>query len=48
MREQREIIYAERYDVITAERDLRLIKAMIRRTINRTVDECNRNDRGNS
>ncbi|MGT2829872.1 preprotein translocase subunit SecA [Streptococcus hillyeri] len=39
MREQREIIYAERYDVITAERDLGPeIKAMIKRTINRTVD----------
>ncbi len=39
MREQREIIYAERYDVITAERDLEPeIKAMIKRTINRTVD----------
>ena len=45
MREQREIIYAERYDVITAERDLEPeIKAMIRRTINRTVDGHSRND----
>ena len=45
MREQREIIYAERYDVITAERDLEPeIKAMIKRTINRTVDGHNRND----
>ncbi|KXT75824.1 preprotein translocase subunit SecA [Streptococcus sp. DD12] len=39
MREQREIIYAERYDVITADRDLGPeIKAMIGRTIDRTVD----------
>ncbi|WP_161980361.1 preprotein translocase subunit SecA [Streptococcus sp. S784/96/1] len=39
MREQREIIYAERYDVITAERDLGPeIKAMVKRTIDRTVD----------
>ena len=45
MREQREIIYAERYDVITAERDLEPeIKAMITRTINRTVDGHSRND----
>ena len=39
MREQREIIYAERYDVITADRDLAPeIKAMIKRTIKRIVD----------
>ncbi|MCD1277814.1 preprotein translocase subunit SecA [Streptococcus sinensis] len=39
MREQREIIYAERYDVITANRDLSPeIHAMIRRTIDRIVD----------
>ena len=39
MREQREIIYAQRYDVITAERDLAPeIHAMIRRTIERIVD----------
>jgi preprotein translocase subunit SecA len=39
MREQREIIYADRYDVITAERDLGPeIKSMIKRTINRAVD----------
>lgn len=39
MREQREIIYAERYDVITADRDLGPeIKAMIKRTIGRSVD----------
>ncbi|MBS6381857.1 MAG: SEC-C domain-containing protein, partial [Streptococcus sp.] len=45
MREQREIIYAERYDVITAERDLEPeIKAMIKRTINRTVEGHSRND----
>ena len=36
---QREIIYAQRYDVITAERDLAPeIHAMIRRTIGRIVD----------
>ena len=40
MREQREIIYAERYDVITANRDLAPeIKAMIKRTIKRIVKE---------
>ena len=39
MREQREIIYSERYDVITADRDLAPeIHAMIRRTIGRVVD----------
>ena len=39
MREQREIIYAQRYDVITADRDLAPeIHAMIRRTIGRIVD----------
>ena len=39
MREQREIIYAQRYDVITADRDLAPeIHAMIKRTINRVVD----------
>ena len=39
MREQREIIYAQRYDVITADRDLvPEIHAMIRRTIGRIVD----------
>ena len=39
MREQREIIYAERRDVITATRDLAPeIKAMIKRTIERTVN----------
>lgn len=46
MREQREIIYAERYDVITADRDLTPeIKAMIKRTINRAVDAHSRADR---
>ncbi|MCO4612500.1 translocase binding subunit (secA) [Streptococcus infantarius subsp. infantarius] len=46
MREQREIIYAERHDVITADRDLAPeIKAMIRRTINRAVDAHSRADR---
>ena len=46
MREQREIIYAERRDVITADRDLSPeIKAMIKRTINRTVDAHSRADR---
>ena len=39
MREQREIIYAERYDVITANCDLAPeIKAMIKRTIKRIVE----------
>lgn len=39
MREQREIIYAQRYDVITADRDLALeIQSMIKRTIERVVD----------
>ena len=39
MREQREIIYAQRYDVITADRDLAPeIQAMIKRTIDRVVD----------
>ena len=39
MREQREIIYAQRYDVITANRDLAPeIKAMIKRTIKRIVE----------
>ncbi|MFR2063186.1 MAG: hypothetical protein ACLS36_03290 [Streptococcus sp.] len=44
MREQREIIYAERYDVITANDLEPEIKAMITRTINRTVDGHSRND----
>ena len=45
MREQREIIYAERHDVITADRDLAPeIKAMIKRTINRAVDAHSRAD----
>ncbi|OEC75933.1 preprotein translocase subunit SecA [Streptococcus pneumoniae] len=39
MREQREIIYAQRYDVITADRDLAPeIQSMIKRTIERVVD----------
>ncbi|CKL59151.1 preprotein translocase subunit SecA [Streptococcus pneumoniae] len=39
MREQREIIYTQRYDVITADRDLAPeIQAMIKRTIERVVD----------
>lgn len=39
MREQREIIYAQRYDVITADRDLAPeIQAMHKRTIERVVD----------
>lgn len=43
MREQREIIYAERYDVITADRDLAPeIHAMIKRTIGRVVDSHSR------
>ncbi|RHB85756.1 preprotein translocase subunit SecA [Streptococcus lutetiensis] len=46
MREQREIIYAERHDVITADRDLAPeIKAMIKRTINRAVDAHSRANR---
>lgn len=49
MREQREIIYAERYDVITAERNLAPeIKAMIKRTIERTVDSHSQLDRKES
>ena len=49
MREQREIIYAERYDVITAERDLAPeIKAMIKRTIERTVNSHSQLDRKES
>ncbi|MDS8354482.1 preprotein translocase subunit SecA [Streptococcus pneumoniae] len=39
MREQREVIYAQRYDVITADRDLAPeIQSMIKRTIERVVD----------
>ncbi|VPE08632.1 preprotein translocase subunit SecA [Streptococcus pneumoniae] len=39
MREQREIIYSQRYDVITADRDLAPeIQSMIKRTIERVVD----------
>ncbi|HEW0273907.1 TPA: preprotein translocase subunit SecA [Streptococcus pneumoniae] len=39
MRGQREIIYAQRYDVITADRDLAPeIQSMIKRTIERVVD----------
>lgn len=39
MREQREIIYAQRYDVITADCDLAPeIQSMIKRTIERVVD----------
>lgn len=39
MREQREIIYAQRYDVITADHDLAPeIQSMIKRTIERVVD----------
>ncbi|VJE84730.1 preprotein translocase subunit SecA [Streptococcus pneumoniae] len=39
IREQREIIYAQRYDVITADRDLAPeIQSMIKRTIERVVD----------
>lgn len=46
MREQREIIYAQRYDVITAERDLGPeLKAMIKRTIDRAVDGHSRLER---
>ncbi|TWT14628.1 preprotein translocase subunit SecA [Streptococcus sp. sy010] len=46
MREQREIIYANRYEVITAIRDLGPeIKAMIQRTIDRQVDAHSRLDK---
>ncbi|WNZ88114.1 preprotein translocase subunit SecA [Streptococcus iniae] len=46
MREQREIIYANRRDVITANRDLGPeIKAMIKRTIKRTVEAHARSNR---
>ena len=45
MREQREIIYAQRYDVITADRDLAPeIHAMMKRTINRFVDGNSREE----
>ncbi|MBM7642107.1 preprotein translocase subunit SecA [Streptococcus loxodontisalivarius] len=45
MREQREIIYANRYEVITAIRDLEPeISAMIERTIDRVVDNHSRSD----
>lgn len=47
MREQREIIYAERYDVITANRDLAPeIKAMIKRTIKRIVEGASHSSKG--
>ncbi|HER2567534.1 TPA: preprotein translocase subunit SecA [Streptococcus pyogenes] len=46
MREQREIIYANRRDVITANRDLGPeVKAMIKRTIDRAVDAHARSNR---
>ncbi|HHJ8002007.1 TPA: preprotein translocase subunit SecA [Streptococcus pyogenes] len=46
MREQREIIYANRRDVITANRDLGPeIKTMIKRTIDRAVDAHARSNR---
>ncbi|MGT2933835.1 preprotein translocase subunit SecA [Streptococcus catagoni] len=46
MREQREIIYSNRRDVITANRDLGPeIKSMIKRTIKRTVDAHTRSNR---
>ncbi|MFC3928235.1 preprotein translocase subunit SecA [Streptococcus caprae] len=46
MREQREIVYRDRYDVITADRDLGPeIKGMIKRTIDRAVDQHSRLDR---
>lgn len=45
MREQREIIYANRREVITAERDLGSeLKGMIKRTIKRAVDAHSRSD----
>lgn len=46
MREQREIIYANRREVITAERDLGPeLKGMIKRTIKRVVDAHSRSDK---
>ncbi|HEM9541624.1 TPA: preprotein translocase subunit SecA [Streptococcus agalactiae] len=50
MREQREIIYANRREVITAERDLGpelkgMIKRTIKRTIKRAVDAHSRSDK---
>ncbi|HEO3678098.1 TPA: preprotein translocase subunit SecA [Streptococcus agalactiae] len=46
MREQREIIYANRREVITAERDLGTeLKGMIKRTIKRAVDAHSRSDK---
>lgn len=46
MREQREIIYANRREVITAERDLGPeLKEMIKRTIKRAVDAHSRSDK---
>ncbi|GAA0054485.1 UNVERIFIED_CONTAM: preprotein translocase subunit SecA [Streptococcus canis] len=46
MREQREIIYANRRDVITANRDLGPeIKGMMKRTIDRAVDAHSRSNR---
>ncbi|HGD0006826.1 TPA: preprotein translocase subunit SecA [Streptococcus agalactiae] len=46
MREQREIIYANRREVITAERDLGPeLKGMIKRTIKRAVDTHSRSDK---
>lgn len=46
MREQREIIYANRREVITAERDLGSeLKGMIKRTIKRAVDAHSRSDK---
>ncbi|MBG9367229.1 preprotein translocase subunit SecA [Streptococcus sp. NLN64] len=46
MREQREIIYRERYDVISADRDLAPeIHAMIRRTIQRQVENHSRSSK---
>lgn len=46
MREQREIIYANRREVITAERDLGPeLKGMVKRTIKRAVDAHSRSDK---
>lgn len=46
MREQREIIYANRREVITAERDLGPeLKGIIKRTIKRAVDAHSRSDK---
>ncbi|SJZ72982.1 preprotein translocase subunit SecA [Pilibacter termitis] len=45
LREQREVIYGQRYEVITGEKDLReVILAMVERTISRVVDTHTQDD----